>query len=139
MHNFQVKNVFVGLLPAGGDLLTELERFAAKEGISAADVQIIGFADGATFGYYDDQKHEYIQKRMEGKLEIISAVGNVSIKEGKHFAHLHIVLGDEKGELRGGHLLAETKILVAETRITVLEGDELVRQYDPQTGLWLWR
>lgn len=139
MHKFQVKHVFVGLLPTGGDLLTELERFAAKEAITAADVQIIGFADGATFGYYDDQKHEYIQKRMEGKLEIISAVGNISIKEGKHFAHLHIVLGDEKGVLRGGHLLSETKILVAETRITVLEGDELVRQYDPQTGLWLWR
>ncbi|MTI95053.1 MAG: DUF296 domain-containing protein [Firmicutes bacterium] len=139
MYSFNIERVLVGLLPAGGDLLSELESLAVRENIEAADVQLIGFADGATFGYYDSKSQEYIEKKLAGELEIISAVGNISIKDGKPFAHLHIVLGDEKGELRGGHVLPGTKILVAETRITVLAGGSLVRQHDRDTGLWLWR
>lgn len=139
MKKFNIREVFVGLLPAGGDVLAELEKFAAANNIEAAEVQIIGFADGAAFGYYVSDTQEYIEKTMEGNLEIVTAVGNISIKDGKHFAHIHIVLGDDKGNLKGGHLLPGTKILVAETRITVLEGNELIRKHDPETGLFLWQ
>jgi predicted DNA-binding protein with PD1-like motif len=139
MRKFSVREVFVGLLPSGGDLLDELEKFAVTNDIEAADIQIIGFADGAIFGYYDSQTREYVQKTMEGELEIVTAVGTISMKDGKHFAHIHIVIGDEKGNLKGGHLLPGTKILVAETRITVLEGNQLIRKHDPETGLFLWQ
>lgn len=139
MKKFSVKEVYVGLLPAGGDFLAELEKFAVEHDIRAAEVQIIGFADGAVFGYYDSETGEYIEKQMDGKLEVISAIGNISIKDGKHFAHIHIVVGDEKKQLYGGHLLPGTKIIVAETRIAVLEGNELIRQFDPETGLFLWK
>lgn len=138
MKGFKIKDVYMGLLPSGGDFLAELEKFAADKQIEAAEVQIIGFADGAVFGYYDSENGKYIEKTMTGKLEVISAVGNISMKDGKHFAHLHIVLGDEKKQLHGGHLLPGTKIIVAETRITVLDG-QLVRRFDPETGLYLWK
>lgn len=139
MKKFSVKEVYVGLLPAGGDFLEELEKFAAEKEIEAAEVQLIGFADGAVFGYYDSDNERYIEMKLDGKLEVISAIGNISMKDGKHFAHLHIVLGDEKKQLFGGHLLPGTKIIVAETRIAVLEGDQLVREYNPETGLYLWK
>jgi len=139
MKKFNVKEVYIGLLPSGGDFLEELEKFARENKIEAAEVQIIGFADGARFGYYDSDNEVYLEKVLEGKLEVISAIGNLSMKDGKHFAHIHIVLGDEKKQLYGGHLLAGTKIIVAETRIAVLEGNQLVRQLDPDTGLFLWK
>lgn len=139
MKKFNLKEVYVGLLPAGGDFLDELEKFAAEKDIEAAEVQLIGFADGAVFGYYDSEKEVYIEMKLDGKLEVISAIGNISMKDGKHFAHIHIVLGDEKKKLYGGHLLPGTKIIVAETRIAVLEGDSLVRQHNPETGLYLWK
>lgn len=139
MKQFTIKEVYVGLLPSGGDFLDELEKFAREKDIRAAEVQLIGFADGAVFGYYDSENQNYIEKRMEGKLEVISAIGNISMKDGKHFAHIHIVLGDEKKQLYGGHLLQGTKIIVAETRIAVLTGAELIRQHHPDTGLFLWK
>lgn len=139
MKKFTIKEVYVGLLPSGGDFLEELERIAEEKDIRAAEVQLIGYADGAVFGYYDSENEKYIEKRMEGKLEVISAIGNISMKDGKYFAHIHIVLGDEKKQLYGGHLLPGTRIIVAETRIAVLVGAELVRQYHPETGLFLWK
>jgi len=139
VKKFSVKEVYVGLLPAGGDFLEELEKFAEKNDIQAAEVQLIGFADGAVFGYYDSETEKYIEMKLEGKLEVISAIGNISIKDGKHFAHIHIVLGDNEKKLFGGHLLPGTKIIVSETRITVLEGNQLVRKHNPETGLYLWQ
>jgi predicted DNA-binding protein with PD1-like motif len=139
LKKFTVKEVYVGLLPRGGDFLDELEKFAREKDIQAAEVQLIGFADGAVFGYYDSENERYIEMRLGGKLEVISAIGNISMKDGKPFAHIHIVLGDEKKQLYGGHLLPGTKIIVAETRIAVLTGDELVREHEPETGLFLWK
>ena len=139
MKKFNIKEVFVGLLPAGGDLLDTLEKFAVENNIEAGEVQLIGFADGAKFGFYESGTRDYIEKSIEGELEIVNAVGTISMKDGKHFAHIHIVIGDETGNLRGGHLLPGTKILVAETRITVLEGNDLIRKHDPETGLFLWQ
>ena len=139
MKKFNLKGIYVGLLPRGGDFLEELEKFAAQEDIQAAEVQLIGFADGAVIGYYDSDKQEYLTKKITGKLEVISAIGNISMKDGKHFAHIHMVVGDENKQMYGGHLLPGTKIIVAETRITAFEGNELVREIEPETGLSLWR
>ena len=54
MKKFTVKEVHAGLLPRG-DFLDELEKFAREKDIQAAEVQLIGFADGAVFGYYDSE------------------------------------------------------------------------------------
>ncbi|MEM4570530.1 MAG: DUF296 domain-containing protein, partial [Desulfurococcaceae archaeon] len=63
--------------------------------------------------------------------------GNISIKEGEPFVHVHAVVGKRDGSTYSGHLV-EAKVFVAEVLIMELAGGaELVRQ--KHGGLWLWR
>ena len=91
----------------------------------------------ATLGTYDPRKGKYLQKTLKGDLEILSCTGNVSLKEGQPFAHLHAVMGDKRLRAFGGHLFA-SKVFAAEVFLTEPRGPALVRQPDPDTGLALW-
>jgi predicted DNA-binding protein with PD1-like motif len=72
-------------------------------------------------------------------MEIVSLYGNVSLKDGRPFAHLHVVLPDEQGNGKGGHLVAGgAPVFACEVTIEEYSGPELVRNFDEQTGLFLW-
>jgi predicted DNA-binding protein with PD1-like motif len=65
-------------------------------------------------------------------------MGNVSIKEGKPFLHLHIVVSDTDLRCWGGHLFPGSAVFAAEAHIQELEGGQRVRMPDATTGLALW-
>jgi predicted DNA-binding protein with PD1-like motif len=71
-------------------------------------------------------------------VEILSGQGNVSLKDGKPFVHLHLVLGRSDGSCLGGHAAAGCKIFACEAAILALDGPALVREPDEATGLALW-
>jgi predicted DNA-binding protein with PD1-like motif len=63
-------------------------------------------------------------------------MGNISLKDGEPFAHIHVSLGGPDGKLYGGHLV-EGEVFVAEVFIQELLGEPLERK--PQdNGLSLW-
>jgi hypothetical protein len=68
---------------------------------------------------------------------MVSCVGNVSLSDGKPFVHAHVVLADERGSTKAGHLV-EGIVFAAEVHLRRLEGLKLERKYDKATGLWLW-
>jgi len=47
------------------------------------------------------------------------------------------ILSDSQGRVSGGELLA-AEVFVVEVCIQQVKGPPLVRQPDPETGLWLW-
>jgi predicted DNA-binding protein with PD1-like motif len=72
-------------------------------------------------------------------MEIVSLYGNISLKDGKPFAHVHVVLSDAKGNGRGGHLLpGRTPVFACELIIEEFDGEPPVRLNDENTGLALW-
>jgi len=75
---------------------------------------------------------------LNRKLEIASCTGNISIKDGETFVHLHIVLAGRDGKAFGGHLMPGTRVFAAEYFIMDLAGKKLHRVKDPYTGLPLW-
>ena len=120
------------------ELVKSILEFVGKKKVKMAVFTVIGAVKDATIAYYDQSKHEYQKIRFEKHLEIAGAFGNISTKDGKPFAHVHVVLSDPTGKTYAGHLLRAT-VFAAEVHIQELIGEKLEREYDQTTGLALWK
>jgi predicted DNA-binding protein with PD1-like motif len=119
------------------DLVRFIADLAKSNGIEAGSFTAIGALKRATLGYYDQKNHEYREIKIDSPHEMASCTGNISLKDGEPFAHVHVVLADERGNTRAGHLLEGT-VFAAEVHLRQLEGPRLERKYDDITGLSLW-
>jgi predicted DNA-binding protein with PD1-like motif len=133
-----IERRFMGRFPYGKDLLEEINKIIASENIRSGEIRIIGAVSKAVFGYYDAQSKNYIYISKDEHMEILNATGNISVKDGKPFAHVHITLADKNGNAFGGHLMEGTIIFAAEFVITDYGDNNLERVYDKTTGLQLW-
>lgn len=137
-RTFSVKREFLGRLPHGRDIITAVTDFCARENIMTGTFSLIGAVSSATLGTYDQKQQVYVTFQREGHLEILSGLGNISLKEGRPFVHAHVVLAEEGGATFGGHLFSETICFAGEIYIRELSGTALERTYDDSTGLMLW-
>lgn len=129
---------FLLRLPNGVDIVEHLTDFCAKNKIYCGVVNLIGATSKVTIGYYDQKTHQYHPKTFEQEMEIVSCMGNVSVKDGKPFLHLHAVMGDAELRSWGGHLFPGSAVFAAEAHIQELKGGRRVRMPDAATGLALW-
>jgi hypothetical protein len=136
---FQQGRIVLCRLPHEADLLEWLTDFALQNGMRMATFFIIGAVKKAAVAFYDQQEKKYRQIALEGNLEILSCIGNISIKEGRPFIHCHATLSDGKGETFGGHLVKGSIVFAAEAHFQEVLDGNLVRENDPVTGLALWR
>jgi predicted DNA-binding protein with PD1-like motif len=129
------KAVFARLLE-GEDLLEAITRVATKSGIRAGFFLLIGTLKLARLGFYRDGKYTPIE--MLKPLEIVSCLGNVSMKDGKAFPHAHLAVSDDKGRVFGGHAMAGCIIgVTAELVLVEARGLKITRQFDRITKLSL--
>ena len=125
-------------MPLNADIIEYLTEFCAKNKIFCAALNIIGATSKITIGFYDQKSHKYYPKTFEQEMEIVSCMGNVSLKDGKPFLHLHAVMGDTELRCWGGHLFPGSQVFAAEARVQELKGGQRVRMPDAATGLALW-
>lgn len=130
--------VFMGRLPFGGDLLAEIEKLAAETGVSMGFIRVLGAVSRGAYAFYNQQKRAYTEMVLEEPLEIISCYGNLSKRDGKEKAHVHVTYSGSKGECVAGHLINGAVVFAAEYYFEELIGDVLHRGYDEETGLPLW-
>ena len=132
---------FVAKLDYQSDLLEELNKICCEKYINAGYIQAIGAVSSLKYGFYDQNTKEYIYNTYayDESLEIVSCSGNVSVKDGKPFCHVHIVASDKKGKCVGGHLAAGTSVFAAEVVIQEILGEDLIRELDETTKLTLWK
>ncbi len=128
----------MGQLPFGAELYEGLTKIVQKENIRLGRISAIGATTHAVVAYYDQNTKKYNPIEFPGGMEILNLHGNISMRDGKPFVHVHILLGDAQGRVFGGHLLPGTKLFACEVFIDEFEGDELVRVHDERTGLFLW-
>ena len=102
-----------------------LADWCEKERVeSAAIVAGIGMLENIEIGRYNGK--EYAKQIVLPSSEILSIQGNVSMKEGKPFVHLHVSLAEEDMSVKGGHLFNGTVSMTIE--LVMLEFDnEFVR------------
>ena len=130
------KAAFVSLA-RGEDLLDGLNRAVEALDIEGATLQVIGGLEQATVGYFDPKTGRYLPTET-GHVEISAGLGNVSIRDGKPFIHLHLVLSGPDGAAVGGHAMEGCRAFVIEAYIRKLDGPAPVRQEQPDMGLKVW-
>jgi len=140
MNTYTVKRTVIGQLERSTDLYNGITRIVRDHNITIGRVTGMGAVQRATLAYYNQKTMTYQNIELNEALEIVSLYGNVSLKDGKPFAHVHVVLSDERGNGKGGHLLPDsTPVFACEITIEEFEGPALVRGLDKQTGLALWQ
>lgn len=138
-REFQSGRCFVGRLAHRTDLVTAVEAFCAESGIRTAVFSIIGAVSSVTLGAYDQKQQVYVTSKKDGHFEIIYCTGNISLKDARSTMHAHGVFADTQGNTFGGHVFSETVVYAGEIFLRELAGTPLVREYDEQTGLYLWQ
>lgn len=130
--------MLVGKLDHGSDLLEEITTSCRQAGIRLGRIQAIGAVKKARLAYYDQGDKVYEFYDFNEPMEILSLIGNISLKNGQPMVHAHIVLSNGRGESFGGHLASGTVVFACECIIEELTGQEYERGLDETTGLPLW-
>lgn len=125
MRSFDLKRVHLLRVDQGKEVLSEILRVCEENDIKAAIIIGLGLLSRSKIAFFDIETQSYRYMNVEEPMELASLVGNVSLKEGKPFAHVHVVLGDERRAL-AGHLVEGYVGGTVEITIFELEG-ELVR------------
>jgi predicted DNA-binding protein with PD1-like motif len=122
----------------GSDLLKELQKYVLAKNINLAWLSGVGAVSRAVIRYYDQPKQDWVDLEFDQRLEVTGMWGNVSLLNGQPIVHVHIVLADETGRCFGGHLADGTTVFNLEIMLTTLQGPNVVRKMDEQTGLTIW-
>ena len=129
------KAAFVSL-ERGEDLLDGLNRAVRELGIEAATLQVIGGLEEAKVGYFDRDAKQYLEIPT-GHVEM-QGLGNVSLRDGEPFIHLHLALSGRNGSTIGGHALEGCKAFVVEAYFRKLDGPAPTREENSDIGLRVW-
>lgn len=134
----KIKKIICLNLKKDSDLLKSIENYCTKENIKIGFLFAIGALKEAKISYYDQKKKKYFLRFLKKPLEIVSCLGNISLKNNKPFVHAHITLADRKNNTYGGHANEGCIVFAAECFIFQLEDNLLKRKFNEETGLFLW-
>ena len=106
------------------ELVSVLNELARENDIAYGAFTAIGALRSAKLAFYDQQTREYVELAdLEEAQELISCMGTITIREGRHYAHAHVVLVDAQGTTRAGHLL-EGKVFFTQACVHKLEAGQ---------------
>lgn len=137
-NEYNVKTIHMGRFDYGADLLNSIQEFIEEHDITMGTIKLIGAVQRANLGYYNPQISKYEEIHIPKQLEIANSMGNISMRDGKPMAHVHLTVSDNTGSCFAGHLLSGNIIFVSEFIITELDGPLMERKIDKQIGVPLW-
>ncbi|HVS22456.1 MAG TPA: DUF296 domain-containing protein [Gammaproteobacteria bacterium] len=98
--------VFEVRFSTGDEILSGLYDFVAKNHItSGAITGIGGLAPGALLGWGDPELGGFKKVEIKDKTEIVSLIGDISMRGDMPYVHVHMVVGSADGSTKAGHLL----------------------------------
>ena len=124
-------------LAKGEDLVGGLMAAIRHLGMQAATIQLIGGLTGSVLGYYDPSLEDYV-RFTTGHVEIVSGQGNVSLRDGEPFLHLHLAVSGPEGTTRGGHAFEGCTAYVVEAYLRRLDGPAPERVETPGLHIKVW-
>jgi uncharacterized protein len=137
IRDFRQGRCLLASLEYGADIIGQISRLAGDEKIETGIFDAIGALSRAELGYYDQVSRQYGKILVEEPMELVSCLGNITMKKGQPFVHAHAILGDKNGKVLGGHLTSGL-VFAAELHLEELQGPPLKRALDSITGLHLW-
>lgn len=130
-------NTHALLILKRGELVVEsLTLIAKQEKIENALISGLGAVKNIRCGYYDLADREYHFEEYPELCEVLNLSGNIMLKEGVPFVHLHATFSDTKNHAFGGHVVEMEVGVTLEIALTLLPSSH-ARRYDEETGLHL--
>jgi len=137
MNYRKEKDKYILKLKKGESVIDVLKKFAEEVKIQGGLILGIGAISNPTLSYFDTKTKDYQNNTFDGEYELLSCTGNLTIKEGEIFPHIHVVLGRSDSTTVGGHLT--NCVISAAGEFFVFPTKEKVkREFDEGTGLFLW-
>ena len=136
MEYKRIDNKILFRLEMGDQLIDSAQKIAVAENIKLASIVGIGACSNIEMGYIDLSIKEYVFKTFDGNMEILHATGNITMKDGNQFAHIHISVADEECRAFGGHLNEATISATFEGVMSIID-DEVNREFNSDIGLAL--
>ena len=90
-------------LESGEQVQASLGPWLARQGIGFAAVSGLGAFRRITLSYWNADTREYETHQRDEQMEVVSLVGNVTLKDDAPFLHLHVALGRRDLSVIGGH------------------------------------
>lgn len=129
------KDSFLIRLDSGDDIVESLAVFAENEHTQSASFQGLGSLQRARIGHFDFQNtHQYEFHNYHEDLEVLSAIGNITLLEGKPLVHVHLSLSRRDCSQIGGHADKGCIVNLLEIQLTKME-TVLHRKKDTKLGL----
>jgi uncharacterized protein len=125
---------FLVRFEVGEQLPEKLLELARRYGWISGSITGLGAVQNVVVAYYDLPARQYIHHPIDGVVELVSLVGNLSLFEGNPVWHAHITVADRDGNVRGGHLMNLEVAVTVECWIH--KGHEMaIRRPDAYSGL----
>ena len=132
--------MIIGRVFRGEKLRGALHRIADQHALRTAWVSAIGAFEWIDLTEYNQETRRYEKAHRFERCELLSLQGNLSLKDGEPFWHLHatVSLREDGSDITFGGHVDDGVVFALELRIECLDDVELRRADDPATGLQLW-
>ncbi len=134
MEYRKFENTIIARIDKGEEIIEQIKEIAIKEEIKLASIQALGAVGQFTIGVFKTDEKQYLSNEFNGDFEIVSLTGTINTMDNKFYCHLHMSVGNEKGEVFGGHLNKAIISATCEMVITII-GGIVDRYYDEEVGL----
>jgi hypothetical protein len=125
--------IFLRLFP-DEDLHEKLREVCKLYGVKTA-VVLSGLGQLKKFKLgYLKEKDNYTPEKFDKPQELLALTGNICLQNEDYELHLHAVLGDEKKNAIGGHLI-EGKVEVTNEIVLLKTNIAVKRRLEEKTGL----
>lgn len=125
--------IFVRLFP-DEDIHEKLKEVCKLHNVKTA-VVLSGLGQLKKFKLgYLKEKDNYTPKEFDKPHELLALTGNICLQNEDYELHLHAVLGDEKKNAIGGHLI-EGKVEVTNEIVLLKTNIAVKRRLEEKTGL----
>ena len=88
---------------SGEKVIETLFEFLTAHEMGHAAMSGLGALRQATVSYWNAETQEYEYHELDEQMELVSFIGNVSLKDGLPFVHAHAALGRSDLSVVGGH------------------------------------
>ena len=136
MQFMQNGDTYIVRLERGEEIHNTLRAFCLQHDITAGWINGIGAVMQAELGYFHRDRKEYSWRQITTDHELTSLMGNISLKEGEIWLHLHATLSDENFQVTAGHLKSGVISVTGEILLHPLPG-AVNRQLDPEFNSFL--
>ena len=135
----ELKGVHFLRLIKGEDVLQSIIEYCKNINLTSGAIYGLGAVSMASLGYYDLGTKTYLENKFDFNAEVLSCTGNISKNEetNEYIPHIHMIIGDIRGNTFGGHVLPGTIISVT-GEFTILEiNSSITRKKDAEFNLYL--